>query len=142
MRLLLIFIFTLACTPVFAANFYENVAIVTSGSMGASSVTSSAFDAKLCDNVSVAAVWGTGGSPVGTFKMQVSNDSAVRAASAVSTSWIDYSGSSQAISADGNFGWSFPSFGYRLIRLVYTRTSGGATLNANVFCKGVKKDAP
>lgn len=76
---------------------------------------------------SIQAVWT--GVPVGTFKLQISNDAgnneqSSNPSTANVTNWSDYTGSSQAISGAGNWAWDVTISAARWVRLVYTATSG------------------
>jgi len=84
------------------------------------------------------------GAPVGTFKLQCSNDAgkpnaeskAEQSASVVN--WTDIASSSSAISVAGNITWNAENVGYLWVRVVYTRTSGtGSVTVANANMKGV-----
>ncbi len=66
------------------------------------------------------------GAPVGTLKLQVSNNG---------VTWTDLTGSSTAISAAGNLVYDLWAPSYPMIRLVYTKTSGTGALNATVSLK-------
>lgn len=134
MKMFLSLVLVLFAAQVDAANFKKVTKIWNAGNM-AGSINSSGFDAWICDGLSVQAVF-SGASPTGTFKIQVSDDPVDAAADV--TNWTDYSSSSQAISANGNFGWSFAPFGYRFLRLAYTRTSGTGNVTAYAHCKGFK----
>lgn len=119
---------------------FEPVKIITAGDMSGD-VASIGLDLQNMAIGSIQAVFT--GSPNGTFKLQWSNDivpipasGAANLASSV-VNWTDYTGSSQAISAAGNFGWVLGDTGYRWIRLVYTRSSGTGTLNATACNKGI-----
>lgn len=68
------------------------------------------------------------GSPVGSIKLQISNDS---------SNWTDYTGSATSISAAGDVAWNLSNIGYRYLRVVYTRTSGTGSLSVTVSGKGV-----
>lgn len=59
------------------------------------------------------------GSPVGTLKLQESNDG---------TNWDDVTSSEKSVSAAGSESWENDSPGLELVRIVYTRTSGTGTL--------------
>lgn len=90
---------------------------------------------------SIQGVW-TGGTAVGTFKLQGSNDpgdNGVGNTANQPTNWTDISSSSQAISGSpGSILYDVTECSYRWVRLVYTRTSGtGATFNAHMNVKGV-----
>lgn len=118
--------------------------LVSAVSMGAS-VTSIGLDLNQQVLGSISAIFS--GSPVGTFKLQISNDIVPVNPSATNpvgsdpagavVNWTDYTGSSQAISASGDFTWNLLDIGYRWIRLVYTRSSGSGTLNVYSTTKGV-----
>lgn len=84
------------------------------------------------------------GSPVGSFKLQCSNDPGrpflpgESAAYADVVNWTDISGSTQAISAAGNHTWQVENAGYLWLRVVYTATSGSGSLDiARANVKGV-----
>lgn len=75
-------------------------------------------------------VWAGGGSPVGTFKLQWTNDTSVGGQ-------YDVSGSSFSVSADGSNGWESIDPRHKFVRVVYTRTSGTATIScAKMYQKG------
>ena len=83
------------------------------------------------------------GSPVGTFKLQASNDAAteIEGNSILSVNplanWTDITGSDQAIAAAGNHMWNVSDTGYSFVRVVYTRTSGSGSLtSARLYLKG------
>lgn len=113
---------------------FDQVVIVESGDMSGS-VTSIGIDLQQLLSYSIQAVFTD--APVGTFKLQWSNDevqvSSGSNPAANVVNWTDYTGTSQAVSAAGNYGWIGAWAGFRWIRLVYTRSSGSGTLNA-VFC--------
>ena len=91
------------------------------------------------------------GSPVGTIKLQVSNDpqspsklSGVGqwfpdfnniANQANVTNWTDVANSSQAVSAAGTFTWDYPQCGFAWIRCVYVHSSGTGTVRMEMFAK-------
>jgi len=87
----------------------------------------------------------SGSSPVGTVKVQVSNDYALDAVGVVARAgnWADVSflrgsatASSVALSgSSGSDGIVLPLVGAYAIRLVYTRTSGTGTLQAYICAK-------
>lgn len=82
--------------------------------------------------LSIQAVWT--GSPVGSFKIQVSNDQGPAENSIMTgavANWSDYTGS--AVSAggtSGNWMWDLPLTGVRWVRLVFTSTSGTGSLTS------------
>lgn len=83
------------------------------------------------------------GSPVGTYKLQCSNDPGMPdggmtpQASNV-TNWTDIADSDQDISASGNIVWNVENAGYTWVRVSYTATSGtGSLTSARANVKGV-----
>lgn len=136
---------------------FAQTQIITNGNMASASVTSIGIDMNQQVVASISAAFT--GSPVGTFKLQISNDIVPVAGGSLNTNgggnygaagipvgtdpaanvvnWSDYTGSSQSISAAGNFTWNLLDMGYRWIRLVYTKTSGTGTVNAYITSKGV-----
>lgn len=74
------------------------------------------------------------GSPIGTFKLQASNDD-VPLASQISN-WIDISGSSQAIIASGSVMWNYNGAFYRWVKVVYTAAGGSGSCDINLMSKG------
>lgn len=118
-----------------AKAFFENVKQATALSacdMSTTSCSGTGQDVYYFDTISIQAVFS--GTPVGTFKLQISND-AVNAAASV-TNWSDYTGSSTSISAAGDYVWNLSSAGYRWVRVVYTKISGTGTANAYLTAKG------
>lgn len=118
---------------------FDPVKIITDGDMS-DDIESIGIDMNQIALGSIQAVFT--GSPVGTLKLQFSNDivpvpanGADDLASAV-VNWTDYSGSSQAISAAGDFAWNLTNVGYRWLRLVYVFSSGTGELNASYCGKG------
>ncbi len=79
------------------------------------------------------------GTPNGTFKLQVSTTHKEDNQGNILTAgtWTDYTGSSQAIVAAGDFAWNLSTTPYPYVRLVYTRSSGTGTLNVTINGKGV-----
>lgn len=75
------------------------------------------------------------GSPVGSFKLQISqdqgpNETIISATQAPVVNWSDYTGSATNINGGGNFSWDVTITNSRWIRLVYTFTSGTGTLQS------------
>lgn len=130
MKLFLI-LFLAFAFPSFAGSM-KSIDIATSQSMGAS-FNSTPVDCSAVQLASIQGVWTGGGSPTGTFKVQVSNDQVNDGASV--TNWSDYPSSSIAITTDGDLIYNISNLGYRWVRLVYTRTSGTGTLNAKAVLK-------
>ncbi len=78
------------------------------------------------------------GSPVGTFKLQASNDMGNEDkgnggwSSALVTHWTDLD-SGVAVSAAGNVMFNYRGSGFRYVRLVYTKDSGTGTITVSRF---------
>lgn len=116
--------------------------IFNAASMGAT-VNSSGIQVAGVDLGSIQLVWSGGGSPVGTFTIEVSNDmvnlasGADQAANVVN--WSTYTGSAAAITTDGDLIYNIANLGYRWLRVKYTRTSGTGTLNAVLVIKSEER---
>lgn len=76
---------------------------------------------------SIQASW-SGSSPVGSLRLQISNNNTV---------WSDYTGSGVAVNGDGNFLWNLINTAFQYVRVVYSFTSGTGTLSITVNGKGV-----
>jgi len=98
--------------------------MMTGCDVSTTSCTSGAESVAQYNRASVQAVFT--GAPVGTLKLQVSNDA---------ITWTDLTGSSTAISAAGNVLFDLWAPSYPLIRAVYTKTSGTGALNMTVNFK-------
>lgn len=126
--------------PIFtwAANFTP-AAMMTNVSMAASS-NSIGVDVNQLNLMSIQAYWPSTGTPVGTLKVQVSNDrvsvSTTSDPAANVVNWTDYTGSTTTVNGAGDVLYNMTFAGYRWARLVYTRTSGTGTLNASFSGKG------
>lgn len=133
----LILALLLFSTQAFGMSAY-NYKVYDAASMGAS-VNSNCVNVALVDLAGIQAVWAGGGSPVGTFTLQVSNDDVAPGPAANLcanvVNWSTYSNSAVAISADGDLAYNISNLAYRWIRISYARTSGTATVNANVLIK-------
>lgn len=93
-------------------------------------------------NFAIQIVWAGGGSPDGTFKLQASCDLGKpnKAASQHSgvSNWTDITNATFAVSADGNCLFNIVDGGYQWVRVVYTRTSGTASISSmRLTTKGV-----
>ena len=84
------------------------------------------------------------GAPVGSFKLQASNDvgSINSAGSSMQessiTNWTDVADSAVAVTASGDIMWTVENAGYTWVRVVWTVTSGTGSLNsARAYVKGV-----
>ncbi len=118
----------------------DPVQIITNGDMSQANIISIGINLSQLCLYSIQAVFT--GAPSGTFKVQLSCDrvpvNAAPGADPASNvvNWTDYTGSSQVVSAAGNFAWIISDAGYLWARLVYTKTSGTGSLNANFIGKG------
>jgi hypothetical protein len=93
----------------------------------ASSISSSAFDLHNYRLGSISITWT--GTPVGVFKLQLSNEIATDPSTVSSASFDDIVGSSLSVSAAGQNTWVFTAPYYaRFVRVVYTSMSGSGTL--------------
>lgn len=92
---------------------------------------------------SIQAIWATVTAPVGTFKLQVSNNAFKNNVGTddsnnwnTGATWEDMPGSSvDAGGAAGHHMWELWKCGYEAIRIVYTRTSGSGTANLLFIAK-------
>lgn len=100
--------------------------LLAAGDMSGS-ITSASQVLTQMEVCSIQASW-SGSSPVGTLKLQASNDNVI---------FSDYTGSSQSVSGNGNFLWNIGPVGFNYIRVVYTFTSGTGALKITVSGKGV-----
>lgn len=75
------------------------------------------------------------GSPVGSFKLQASNDD-VKNESDV-TNWTDVADSSAAVSAAGDLTYNYEGCFFKWVRIVYTAGSGSGSCNVVYASKGV-----
>lgn len=111
-----------------------NKQFVSAQSMGAS-FQSVGVEVSEIDLLSIQAVWSGGGSPNGTFTLEVSNDDVAATDPGSVVNWSTYSGSSIAISDDGDLAYNVANMGYKWVRLAYARTSGTGTLDARILVK-------
>lgn len=91
---------------------------------------------------SMQVVWSGGAAPVGTFKLQGSNDPGDNGsgqAVSVPTNFTDITSSPQSISGSpGSILYDVVQCSYRWVRLVYTAASGSATItDGQMNAKGV-----
>lgn len=84
------------------------------------------------------------GAPVGSFKLQASNDLGNSTSASASmqdsgiTNWTDIADSAAAISAAGDVMWQVENAGYNWVRVVWTVTSGSGNItSARAYVKGV-----
>lgn len=99
--------------------------------------TSVAFPVNQVIGYSAQFVWT--GSPVGTIKIQVSDDPGTTASSPSQqpTHWTDYSGSTISVSGAGNGTFNVNDAFYNWIRFVYTASSGSGTISGILNTKGI-----
>lgn len=82
------------------------------------------------------------GAPVGTLKLQGSNDfGTIQPAGpdnggAGVVNWTDIADSSGPVTGAGTFSWNYNGVFYKWIRVVYTFTSGTGTINIRINTKG------
>lgn len=129
-KYILAFLMLMSC-EVFASKF-TTVTILSACDMSTTACTATGVDLNQLNLASMQAVYT--GSPVGTLKVQVSNDNVPHQNQV--THWTDYTGSSVAISAAGNTLYNMSFVGYRWARLVYTKTSGTGSITATMSGKG------
>ena len=96
--------------------------ITTNGSLGAN-FTSDTISTGRNDLVGIQIIF-SGSSPTGTFTLQASIDG---------STWTTISGSSIAVSADGDVFYSISDMTYPYVRVNYVRTSGTATVNIYTY---------
>lgn len=107
------------------------------------SFNSQPYSVEYLSHGSIQAIWTGAGVPVGTFKIQVSNNAFKNNVGTddsanwnTSATWEDMPGSScDAGGAAGHHMWELWKCGYEAIRVVYTRTSGTGTANLYFFGK-------
>lgn len=117
---------------------YAPVPLLTNGNM-AGNLSSNGEDVNQIFMFSIQAVFT--GAPVGTLKLQVSNDAVPYAPTGDPASnvvnWVDYTGSNSAVNGAGNFMWIVSNGGYRWVRVVYTVSSGTGSMSILYSGKGV-----
>lgn len=96
---------------------------ILSGQSMAASFESDPIDVLHFKIISIS--WVATGAPVGTLKIQVSNDTEEGP-----TIWDDLADSDHAISAADHDTYIIDAVGYSFIKLVYTYTSGSGTFGA------------
>lgn len=108
--------------------------LISSGDMSAS-INGTGVITERFNMTSFQAVW-SGTSPVGTIKIQFSNDNVASADDV--TNWTDVSNSTQNVSGNtGSLGWNIWAHSYRFLRPVWTFTSGTGSLDVSCQSKGV-----
>ena len=105
----------------------KQVILFSGESMGAS-FNSSAIDILHYKCYSASLIYT--GSPVGTIKIQISNDTDSP------QNWSDVDNSSLAISAAGSVTYEITDACSTFLRFVYTRTSGSGSMSGNLTAKG------
>lgn len=103
-----------------------------SGTAMASTITSDAITLDRMASYSIQVVWSGGTAPVGTFKLQCSNDFPIATSGSQPfkpTNWTDVTSSPQAITGTpGSIVYDVTVMGYAWARLIYTPTSGSGTI--------------
>lgn len=117
---------------------YVHATLMTNGDMSGN-LESNGEDLNQIFMFSIQAIFP--GSPVGSLKLQVSNDSVPVSPVATNPSnnvvnWVDYTQSITPVSSAGNFMWIVSDSGYRWVRLVYTAISGTGQLTVSYSGKG------
>lgn len=108
--------------------------IIDSGDMSEATITSEIYEIKRGYGYSVQFAW-SGTSPVGTIKLQASNDLVPRESEI--SNWTDITGSTVDVTGNTGTGMlNVTSSMYSWVRAVYTKTSGTGTLNAVLQEKG------
>lgn len=77
------------------------------------------------------------GSPVGTVKLQFSNDNCNYQGGRVPDNWVDIPSATVAVSAAGNVCIPKTEVAYGSIRVAYTKTSGTGNITAFYFSQAV-----
>jgi hypothetical protein len=117
--------------------------VITDGNMASATITSSVTIVQQISSVSYAFSW-SGTTPVGTIKVQASNDYAIDPSGAVTNSgnWITldltYGGSTvSSVPVTGNTGAGMVDIvtGAYALRALYTKTSGTGTLQCKINAK-------
>ena len=112
----------------------QNKQIITNGDLSGN-VTAPAILLENIYGYSVQAV--LTGSPVGSIKLQASDDEGTDLIGGGVTNWTDITESITAVTTSGNIIWNVTSSFYRWARVVYVFTSGSGTLNARFNIKGL-----
>jgi hypothetical protein len=102
-----------------------NIRIVTNGDMS-NDITS--LSTNIDEAVSYCIQAKFTGSPVGSIKLQASNDPVV-------LGYSDITETITAVTTSGNYMINADLPAYSFVQLVYTRTSGSGTLNATINAK-------
>lgn len=122
---------------------FSNDVIWTDVSLGAT-VNSNPIPVESIVYMDVSATW-TGASADGTLKLQVSNDDPTSGddLAPTITNWYDAISNGSitpsaavTVSGAGSARWEVKEFGFKWVRLVFTRTSGTGTINARFNAKG------
>lgn len=114
-------------------------------SLGATGNTG-AFDISFLNGYAIVVSWPATGTPVGTLKLQGSNDawdedSRIPGSETEESgaTWVDIAGSSTPLSgAAGTFSWNAADQNYQAVRVAYVRTSGTGTVTGIFRGKSVQ----
>ena len=97
--------------------------IISSGSM-AGDLQSNSVKLDGVDGFGIHARWSAGSTPSGNLKLQASNDD---------SNWVEVASSTAAVSGNsGSALYNKTDQFYKYVRMVYERTSGDGTLDADV----------
>lgn len=79
---------------------------------------------------------GGAGNLAGTLKLQANlNQTSATDPTPLSSSWVDITGSTQAITASSNHIWDVVRAGYRFVRAVWTFSSGTGDIEMRIHIK-------
>lgn len=102
------------------------ISTFSSTDLSTASITTSAINVNFRIGFSIGLVFT--GSPVGTFKLQASNDQTETASSVASDTWADITGSTVNVTAANTIVWNHADMYSRWVRIVWTKTSGTGTI--------------
>lgn len=111
-----------------------NANSISAGDAAQATLTGTALNVSFMKSASCAVV--ATGAPVGTLKLQYSNDTMGGVILVAPTNWIDIPSATVAVSAAGNFSISPIDISYNWIRAFYTKTSGTGAITADIHCIG------
>jgi hypothetical protein len=115
---------------------YTNVSLTISsfGDMSQSSISSNPINLNQKYGFSIHSLFT--GSPVGTLKIQGSNDVGTDGIGSGVSNWSDIPGAIFSVTASGDAMFNLDATYYNWARLYYTSTSGTGTLTARLNSKG------
>lgn len=116
---------------------YLSTSVISGVDLGATR-NSAAIPTDQLSHCSVVATVTGATSPVGTVKIQASNDPCPPGFEPqfTPTNWVDVASASVAVSDNGTVQIGVTTIAHRFVRVQYTRTSGsGGTITANIFAR-------